>query len=265
MAHLVTNRTSQGVVCKICGMSSKLFDEADVLKRYRARYFRCATCGFIQAEDPYWLEEAYSSAIGAQDVGIIQRNIVNCAKTSAILHLLFPRTTRSVDYGGGHGMLVRMMRDRGFDFSWFDLYATNNYARGFEAQKDLTYDFLTAFEVLEHLTDPVSDLSAMMSLSDNVFVSTCIVPQPVPKLSEWWYYSLSGGQHISFYTIESLRLLAARFGRNLLSVGPYHLFTKERKSRPLYRLATNVRTAQIVNKIYHRSGLTESDYHQMTR
>jgi hypothetical protein len=158
-----------------------------------------------------------------------------------------------------------MMRDRGFDFSWSDLYATNNYARGFEAQKDLTYDFLTAFEVLEHLTDPVGDLSAMMSMSDNVFVSTCILPQPAPKPSDWWYYSLSGGQHISFYTIESLRLLAARFGRNLLSVGPYHLFTKEMISRPLYRLATNVHTGRIVNRIYHRRSLIESDYLQVTQ
>ena len=159
---------------------------------------------------------------------------------------------------------VRLMRDRGFNFFWSDLHATNDYALGFESKQGSTYDFLTAFEVLEHLTDPVADLSKLMSLSDNVFVSTCIVPQPAPQLSDWWYYVPTTGQHIAFYTTESLKILAARFGRNLLSVGPYHLFTKEPQSGLLYRLANNFRVARVVNRIYRRPSLVESDFQQMT-
>jgi len=249
--------------CKVCGGPSDFFDEATILKRHSIQYFRCTACGFIQTEEPHWIEEAYSSAIGRQDVGLVQRNIVNCAITAAVLNLLLPEVSKSVDYGGGHGMLVRMMRDRGFDFSWLDLYATNNYARGFEAQEGSTYDFLTAFEVLEHLADPVRDLSAMMDLSANVFVSTCIVPEPVPRPMEWWYYSLTGGQHISFYTAESLRILAARFGRSLVSFGGYHLFTVEPKNRLLYRLAADYRTAPILNRFYRRPSLTQEDYQRM--
>jgi hypothetical protein len=265
VAGTLAGAPSSIVPCKVCGMFSRLFGVAVVLRRYHVQYFRCEECGFIQTEAPYWLEEAYSSAIAKQDVGIMQRNLVNCEVTSGVLNLLFPQMSTAVDYGAGHGVLVRLMRDRGFNFVWSDLHATNDYARGFECQAGSTYDFLTAFEVLEHLTDPVADLSKLMALSENVFVSTWLVPQPAPGISDWWYYVPTTGQHIAFYTTESLRIMAARFGRSLLSFGPYHLFTREPKSSLLYRLATNSRIARIVNRMYRRPSLIENDFQQMTR
>jgi len=253
------------ISCKVCGTRSTFFGQTDVLKKYRVQYFRCELCGFIQTETPYWLEEAYSSAIASQDIGIMQRNLLNCELTSAVLNLLFPNMSSAIDYGAGHGMFVRLMRDRGFNFYWSDLHATNDYARGFEYEEGSNCDFLTAFEVLEHLIDPIADLSKLMSLSDNVFVSTCIVPEPAPGLSDWWYFVPSTGQHISFYTRESLLLLAARFGRSLVSVGPYHLFTKKPQQSLLYRMAISSRIAPIVNCIYPRPSLADSDFQSMIR
>jgi hypothetical protein len=83
-----------------------------------------------------------------QDVGIMLRNLMNREVASAVLNLLFPKMSSAVDFGAGHGVFVRLMRDRGFNFFWSDLHATNDYARGFEYQEGSTYDFLTAFEVL---------------------------------------------------------------------------------------------------------------------
>jgi len=265
VATVTPRGPSSPVLCKVCDAPSDLFGETELLRKYRVQYYRCEMCGFIQTESPYWLEEAYSSAIAIQDVGIMRRNLVNCEVTSAVLNLLFPHLRSAVDFGAGHGVLVRLMRDKGFNFFWSDLYATNDYARGFECQNGATYDFLTAFEVLEHLTDPVEGLSKLLALSENVFISTCIVPQPPPKLSDWWYYAPTTGQHIAFYTQRSLHLLAQRFGRKLLSHGPYHLFTKVPKSGLLYGLATNFRVAGMVNRVYRRSSLIEKDLQQMTR
>ena len=66
------------ISCKVCDAQSDFFGEASLLKKHRVRYFRCGKCGFIQTETPYWLEEAYSSAIASQDVGIMSRNLTNC-------------------------------------------------------------------------------------------------------------------------------------------------------------------------------------------
>lgn len=251
--------------CKICDAPSAFFAEGEVLAKYRVKYFRCERCGFIQTEAPYWLNEAYSSAIARQDVGIMQRNIENRDVTAAVLNLLFPRMTAAIDFGAGHGIFVRLMRDRGFNFFWSDIHATNDYARGFEHQDGSTYDFLTAFEVFEHLVDPVSDIQKLMTISENVLISTYTVPEPAPALSDWWYYVPATGQHVSFYTTESLRLLAARFQRHILSFGIYHLFTKEPQSTFFYRLATRGKIARIVNTIYRRPSLIEADFQRMIR
>ena len=265
MASAIQTADSSLAPCKICRTPSVFFGQTEMLKKYKVRYFRCEQCGFIQTEQPYWLEEAYSSAIARQDVGIMQRNLINCEITSAVLNLLYPRVSRAVDFGAGHGILVRLMRDRGFNFFWSDLHAQNDYARGFDCQPGLTYDFLTAFEVLEHLENPVDDLSKLMTMSDNIFVTTCLVPEPAPGLANWWYYLPTSGQHVSFYTKKSLALLAGRFERHVISFGPYHLFSKRPLSRLLYRLASTFRTAQIVNILFRRPSLIDRDFDYMTR
>jgi Methyltransferase domain len=251
--------------CKICGSASDCFDETTVLRKYSVNYYRCQSCGFVQTESPYWLDEAYSSAITRQDTGILERNLQNRDHTTAVLNLLYPEAKDALDFGAGHGIFVRLMRDKGFDFLWHDLHATNDYARGFEYDKDHTYDLLTAFEVLEHFDDPLVELAMMMALSENVFVSTTLLPNPLPRVSDWWYYAPLSGQHISLYTLEALRLLAQRFGRNLLSRGCYHLFTKAPKSRLLFRCATSQRIARIINPMHKRASLTEPDFQLMSK
>jgi hypothetical protein len=262
MSAPLRNDPPSHFACKVCGGASLLFDTAKVLGKYDVQYFRCGKCGFIQTEPAYWLEEAYSSAIAPQDVGIMQRNLENSTVTAALLNLLFPNVTSAVDFGAGHGIFVRMMRDRGFNFYWSDLHARNEYARGFESQAGATYDFLSAFEVLEHLTDPLADLSKLMELSENVLVSTYLVPDPAPKTSGWWYYVPSTGQHVSFYTKESLQVIAAHFGRHFLSFGIFHLFTKQPRNAHLYRLATRVKIARMINAMHRRPGLIGRDFQQ---
>jgi len=219
----------------------------------------------MQTESPYWLDEAYSTAISRLDVGIMQRNVVNCEVTCAILNQLFPKATRMVDFGAGHGAFVRMMRDRGFNFFWSDLHASNDYARGFEHVEGTTYNLLTAFEVLEHLVDPVAEFERLSNLADNIFVSTALVPEPAPALPDWWYYAPLSGQHVSFFTPKALQALAARFSRSLVSYGSYHLFTKEPVSSLRYRIAARYRLARVINAFYRRPGLIESDHELMSR
>lgn len=251
--------------CRICGMQSDHFDDALVLRKYPVKYFQCGTCGFIQTEEPYWLEEAYSSAITKLDTGILTRNLSNRRITTALLNVIYPKARTFLDYGAGHGIFVRLMRDQGYDFHWDDLHASNDYAKGFEHIKGDTYDLVTAFEVLEHLVDPIVELSTLMSLSPNVFVSTFLPPRPTPKVSDWWYYTPMAGQHVSVYTLDALRVIAGRFDRHLMSHGPYHLFTALPKSRPLFRLATSSTFSQVLKELGKRPSLTLSDLQQLKK
>lgn len=249
--------------CHICGGVSEAFGSAEVLSKHKVGYFRCPSCGFIQTEAPYWLAEAYTEAISTLDVGVMWRNLHNATVTSAVVSLLFPRASQFLDYAAGYGTLVRLMRDRGFNFHWSDRYAKNLYARAFEHVDGAHYDLLTAYEVLEHLPEPMEDIGVMLSLADNVLVSTELVPEPAPAPPNWWYYAEKGGQHVAFYSAEALRNIARHFMVHLVSQGSYHLFSREPQNKMLFHIATSGRSARVVNFLYRRQSLIEADFAKM--
>lgn len=224
---------------KITGGATELLFTAKLLSKYDVGFYRCVDTGFIQTEEPYWLNEAYSSAITKLDVGLVLRN-QNLAEVAAPLLLnFFNHEEKFLDYAGGYGLFTRMMRDKGFDFYHTDIYCQNLFAE-YQDLKELPamtrFEAVTAFEVLEHLVNPLKDITAILAYSDNLFFSTELVPAAVTQ--DWWYFSLETGQHVSFYTLDALRAIARKFGRQFYSDGQgRHLFTtKELSSDPFVAL-----------------------------
>lgn len=240
-----------------------------MLLRHRVQYDRCTACGSIQTETPFWLDEAYSTALVRADVGAVQRNIGLSEKTEAILSAIYGKAPAEfLDYGGGHGLFVRLMRDRGFDFYWSDKYASNDYASGFEAPTGRTYSLLTAFEVFEHLVDPFTEIVGMKARADAILFSTELLPEPAPALDAWWYYALFGGQHVQLYTHAGLRRLAERSGFAILSDGrALHLFYRGRPplSERSFRLLARRRVARVANRLRPRLSLQPADYRRFAQ
>lgn len=207
--------------CKICSNKSTKVFTGTMLSKYNVSYYRCSKCLFIQTEEPYWLGEAYGSgAIAAMDVGIMSRNLLMVKRTEAILFRLFSdfHDFSGVDYGGGHGVFVRLMRDLGFNFYRQDLYAENIYARYFDIKdfpKGSRYKILTAFEVLEHLVDPIEEIKKMFTYADVLLLSTELQPSnELKEIEKWWYLASEGGQHISFYNKITFYEIASIFKVN---------------------------------------------------
>lgn len=254
--------------CKICARPASRFGVATVLGRYTVQYFRCKHCGFIQTETPYWLEEAYARAITRQDLGLVGRNILYARITPLIIVALYDRHARFLDYGGGYGMFVRLMRDHGFDFYRYDGFAENLFAAGFDIEDSpsATYEMVTAFEVFEHLAQPLEEIGKMLSYSCNVLFSTQLLPAPAPSLNQWWYYGLEHGQHVAFYSRDSLRQLALYFDLQLYSCGnALHLLTEKTLPPIVFSLLGRLgQRAPWLARLIHRRSLLPRDYAALT-
>lgn len=225
-------------VCRVCGYSLRNIFKANIL-RYEVDFFECDRCGCVSTEEPYWLEEAYSDAINSEDTGILKRNITLSRIAATIAYFLFDRNGVFLDYAGGYGLLVRLMRDMGFNFYWMDKYADNLFARGFDGGglSGDNIELLTCFEAFEHFVRPLDEIESMLSLSDSILFSTQLLPQPTPYPNDWWYYGLHHGQHITFYSRKTLEYLSNRFGLYLYTNGRnYHIITKKRFSKAKVRI-----------------------------
>ena len=267
--------------CKICNSSSRLVFKAQVLSRYQIAYFHCVSCGFIQTEKPYWLEEAYSSAISSLDVGLVSRNLELAESTVRIITQHFEYGAKFLDYAGGYGLFVRLMRDRGFDFYRQDVYCENIFARSLDVQDLLPgtrFELVTAFEVFEHLVNPIDEIQTIFTYADSILFSTELQPHvPINSVKDWWYFVPESGQHVSLYTRESLEIIAKKFNCFLYTDNAHlHLMTPKslaqdpfayqpNKESWLYRglnrlLRTLESPASAIKKPIQRESLLNQDF-----
>lgn len=261
------------MLCKVCSGDSQPFGSARLIGKYDVQYYQCPQCGFVQTEEPYWLEEVYREPITHSDIGMVQRNLWLAAVTKALVVTFFNPQGKFLDYGGGYGLFVRLMRDGGLDFYRYDKHCANLFAQEFDADIDADtdqpgqsgrYELLTAFELLEHLVNPREEIDRMLAFSPNLLISTVLLPQSNPKPGGWWYYGLEHGQHVSLYTRKSLEQIAAQHGLHLLSNGStLHLLTPQRIAPLAFRVVTSSRVAKIVGKRYRKS-LQAADFYRVS-
>jgi hypothetical protein len=252
--------------CAACRQPLSGFGNATILNKYQVAYFRCSSCGFITTEKPYWLAEAYAEPIAREDIGLVSRNLHISSAVDGIIKAFFRDGRAFLDYGGGTGLFVRLMRDQGHEFYWYDQHAKNMFAMGFEVDRPFTqrFDLVTAVEVMEHLERPDSFLEEVFSWTDSLLFTTELVPASVPKPGEWWYYALEAGQHISLFTRKSLNCLAAAYGLQLHTCGGIHLLTRRHLSERAFHLVFHPLAGRLLRRYYAKPSLLTRDYEALT-
>jgi len=228
-----------GSPCKICSKATRKIFQAKILNKYDAFYVFCNHCGFLGVENAFWINEAYANPINEEDTGYVSRNLILARKTFLFLIKFFNKSDSFLDYAGGYGMFVRLMRDMGLNFYWDDKYTKNLFARGFEYEKSQP-SVVTCFECFEHFLNPLEEIEKMLSISNNIFFSTSLYESygkgEIPDMS-WSYYGFSHGQHISFYSLKTLQYLADKYDLNLYSNGrDLHFLSRRKINRLKFRI-----------------------------
>ncbi|MGD0958511.1 MAG: methyltransferase domain-containing protein [Methylomonas sp.] len=263
---LTTSIKNKTCECRVCGDASiKIFHGA--LLDLTVSYYECPNCHYVQTENPYWLERAYLKAINLSDTGIMARNIVNSRITLSTLICLKKTKGTVVDYAGGYGILVRLLRDNGINAFWFDRYCQNLLASGFEYAQHDDVDLITAFEAFEHFVNPPLELESLLAIAPNILLSTEIISTPTPSLGEWWYYGSHHGQHIGFFRIKTLEFLAKKYNKYLSTDGrKYHFFSENKPKLKSWNFLIN-RHINRLTPLYSRLYLpskTESDNQKLS-
>lgn len=247
--------------CKICSAKTAPFARAVLLKRHDVAYHRCSGCGFLQTEEPYWLDEAYQQAITGTDIGLVARNIKLAKVTRSLISLCFNPAGKFLDYAGGLGLFVRLMRDAGYDFHLYDRYCKNIFAKGLEGVQGESYELVTALEVLEHVHAPLEEMELILNHSRNVLFSTELYPESMPAPDDWWYFGLNHGQHVSFFTTRSLQIMAEKLSLRYYTDGvSIHLFTEKALPPILFALALKSPVATLTDLLFRRPSLLPSDH-----
>jgi hypothetical protein len=218
-------------ICPVCGSRASYCFDSQILDKHRAEYFDCRNCGYLFIADPSWLQEAYSEAVSTLDTGVMSRNLNASSFFSLLFFLEFRGEKTFLDYSGGYGILTRLMRDCGFDYFWTDLYCANLLARGFEVLPEQKIFLTTALECFEHFENPIEHFEKIFSVSENLIISTELLPENRPAPPDWHYYCLNTGQHIGFFRPQALDFIARKFGKLYCSVGSYHFFMASRISQ----------------------------------
>jgi len=217
--------------CRICSFSAPEVFSSNLLNKYTVKYFQCSKCGYVQTENPHWLEEAYKTSINDSDTGMLMRSLWHRNIASTLIYSLFDKKGRFLDFGGGYGVFVRLMRDVGFDFYWQDKHTDNLFAKGFELTEitNKKIELITCFEAFEHFIAPTKELEKLLKTSRNILLSTEFIPEPLPHPDQWWYYGAEHGQHIGFYQKDTFEYLADKFNLYFYTNGQnIHLLTEKR-------------------------------------
>jgi len=217
--------------CPLCGSG----DAAPLFRKRGVDYWRCGRCTFRFATPDVnpnlsqtlsGYEEAYLQYL-ADDPGDAVNFESLCRWMEGFATL---ESKRLLDVGAGSGKLVRFLRGRGVDASGiepsralFDRFLKNDPAFACATLDDIEapgrqYDIITAFDVIEHVADPVGFLRGIekrLAAGGVCFVSTPDVESLVAgAFGRRWHFYYT--YHLSYLGPRTIAKAAAPSGLHVI-------------------------------------------------
>ena len=218
---------SPSSICKICEQESKLAGVVDFSKcgldhlsgqkvtpysGIPIYYYCCESCGltFTTAMDQWsqkdFLERIYNDEYARHDPDYLGKRPKEYA---LLISTAMPelRSFKVLDFGSGLGLLEKNLKELEFkDVDSYDPF-TQTQKPQYQA-----YDVVLAFEVFEHHSNPhalIKEIKSYLKPDGTILFSTSLITKAIidANLANWWYCVPRNG-HITFYSPESLTLLA---------------------------------------------------------
>jgi hypothetical protein len=259
------DRMSNEILCRLCSSPAQRRFSVVMLRKHHVNLYRCTRCRCLQTDPPYWLDQAYADRRPVRDVWMVSRTEAMRTLVLWTLRIMGKSDASLFDWGGGNGLLVRMLRDAGVDACVSDKYVPNYYAVGFDVEGAQKTSVMTAFEVFEHADDPRQLMADMTVHEPEVILLSTVLYAGQGK--DWYYLHKDSGKHVFFYTAEGLTLLAEQFGYRCLTEQNYtvmhkHPLSRFQKSamRILFRSGRARRWLSVINALLARRPGTTRDY-----
>ena len=196
-------------VCPLCNSN---LTESFHRDSYR-EYLKCGNCDFVFVPKIYHLSEkderARYDSHNNDPADDRYRNFLS--QLLSPLQEKIPKIANGLDFGSGPGpTLSLMLEECGYSVDLYDkFYAMNDDI--FDKQ----YDFITASEVVEHLMQPLTELSRLMGLLKTNGVLAIMTQILTPQIDfEQWYYK-HDPSHIGFFTEKTLNYLSEKWQAEL--------------------------------------------------
>ena len=238
---------SRPPACKLCAGATRFRFRKTVLGRHTAEYFECTACGCLQVPETPWLPEAYANANWAVDTGLVARNLQLACTIGSFLERSIQPTDTVIDYGGGSGLLTRLLRDMGWQVLCHDAYHQPQFVRAFHVTsiEEANARVIIASEVFEHFSAPRESLLSLLKAAPIVVFTTELY---TGQDQDWHYLAPEAGQHIFFFSPQSLRMVAEENGFELIDTGFLkYLVRKDLLERPASRVREAIKASSTID------------------
>jgi len=213
--------------CPVCASMSTALDVVDfnkcceevrgsylALSGIPVYYFLCDNCDFCFApEICAWSLNEFETKIYNNDYVMVDPDYVDSRPRQNAANLVNrfadqKTAIRHLDYGGGDGMLSRLLREQGFDSVSYDPFVDKQIT----TEELGKFNLITAFEVFEHVpsvNELTKQLVSLLSDEGIILFSTMLSDGHIKRHERlsWWYAAPRNG-HISLYSNQSLTVIA---------------------------------------------------------